>query len=90
MVKFEDLIKQVYEILKSMGIEFIFSGAIAANVYRTTPRGTMDVDIAIPFTKEVINDIKNKFEEFEFENSILHMMIYCSILDGFFWKQSSF
>jgi len=74
LVKFEEFIKQIFEILKSMGIEFIFSGAIAANVYRTIPRGTMDVDVAIPFTKEVITNIRNKFEEFEFENLDITLM----------------
>ena len=74
MVKFEDLIKQVCNILKSIGVEYIFSGAIAANVYRTTPRGTMDVDIAIPFTEKNIKEITKKFKDFEFENLDITLM----------------
>ena len=67
-MKFEEFIKKINNLLKEMKIDFIFSGAIAANVYRTIPRGTMDVDVAIPFTKQVLNEIRKKFIDFEFQN----------------------
>ena len=68
LVSFEELIIQIHKILKEMNIIFIFSGAIAANVYRTTPRATMDIDIAIPFKKQVLEKIKEKLVGFEFED----------------------
>lgn len=51
-----------------MGLKFIFSGAIAANVYRTIPRATMDIDVAIPFQKHVLEEIKSTFKKFEIED----------------------
>jgi len=65
---FRDLIKEVFLKLSEMKIDFIFSGAIAANVYRTTPRATADIDIAIPFNEQVLEAIKRKFINFEFIN----------------------
>ncbi|MFX0135219.1 MAG: nucleotidyl transferase AbiEii/AbiGii toxin family protein [Candidatus Hodarchaeota archaeon] len=67
-MKFEELIIQIHNLLKEMNIDFIFSGAIAANVYRTTPRATMDIDIAIPFKKQILEKIKETFKDFEFED----------------------
>ncbi|MHA1378529.1 MAG: nucleotidyltransferase [Candidatus Helarchaeota archaeon] len=68
MTKFEEIILHINEVLKRMKVNFVFSGAIAANVYRTIPRGTMDIDVAIPFNKEVLNKIKAAFKDSEFEN----------------------
>lgn len=48
-----------------MKINFIFSGAVAANAYRSVPRATMDLDIAIPFEENNLEMILAKFKEFE-------------------------
>lgn len=68
LVRFEELIIQIHNLLKELNIDFIFSGAIAANVYRTTPRATMDIDVAIPFKKNILENIKEKLQDFEFED----------------------
>ena len=68
MLKIADLIRKINTKLKDLKIDFVFSGAIAANVYRTIPRATMDLDIAIPFNERVLKEIKDKFNEFTFEN----------------------
>lgn len=68
MENLKDLVKEVFEKLKKLKIEFLFSGAIAANFYRTSLRGTMDIDIAIPFNEQVLNDIKNEFQDYEVED----------------------
>ncbi|MHA1315814.1 MAG: hypothetical protein ACTSRB_18055 [Candidatus Helarchaeota archaeon] len=44
------------------------SGALAANAYRTIPRATMDVDIAVPFSKEILQQIKDVFSDYVVED----------------------
>ncbi|MFX1450035.1 MAG: nucleotidyl transferase AbiEii/AbiGii toxin family protein [Promethearchaeota archaeon] len=68
MVIFEELIIEVNNLLKKLNINFIFSGAIAANLYRTIPRATMDIDIAIPFKQQILEKIKENLEDFTFED----------------------
>ena len=68
MHKLEDFLLTINKKLKDLNINFLFSGALAANLYRTIPRATMDVDIAIPFEKAVLNRIKKHFTHFEVED----------------------
>jgi len=63
--KIEDLLRKINNRLKKMQATFIFSGAIAANVYRTVPRATMDLDIAIPFNAIFLDRLKKNFQDFE-------------------------
>ena len=68
MDKIEEFLLTINEKLKKMNITFLFSGALAANVYRTIPRATMDIDIAIPFDEDIIIKIKNNFDDYEIED----------------------
>lgn len=65
MTKLEELLRKIDNRLKKMQVTFIFSGAIAANVYRTVPRATMDLDIAITFNDIILDKIKKDFRDFE-------------------------
>ncbi len=67
-MKLEELIKMTFKILSAINISFVFSGAIAANAYRSVPRATMDLDIAIPFEEKYLEIIKEKFKGFVPEN----------------------
>jgi len=67
-VRLEELLIAIINSLRKLKIEFIFSGAIAANVYRTLPRATMDIDIAIPFDIKILNKIKKIFQDYEVED----------------------
>lgn len=68
LIKIEELLRDIDKRLKKMQITFIFSGAIAANVYRTNPRATMDLDIAIPFNDLSLEQIKKTFKDFEIQD----------------------
>jgi hypothetical protein len=65
LIKIEELLRDIDNRLKKLKINFIYSGAIAANVYRTVPRATMDIDIAIPFNDKVLEKFKKIFQDFE-------------------------
>ncbi|TFG05972.1 MAG: hypothetical protein EU536_00080 [Promethearchaeota archaeon] len=67
-MKFGELIQITSAILTSMNIPFIFSGALAANAYRSAPRATMDLDVAIPFEETNLTRIKERFKEFEVQD----------------------
>ena len=68
MEKLEDILLSINKKLKELKIKFLFSGALAANLYRTIPRATMDIDIAVPFNKEVLNKIRESLKDFEAED----------------------
>ncbi|NHI92245.1 MAG: hypothetical protein EAX96_07055 [Candidatus Lokiarchaeota archaeon] len=68
MDKLEDFLLTINKKLKDLKINFLFSGALAANLYRSVPRATMDIDIAIPFNEKVLRRIKDNFGDFEPED----------------------
>jgi hypothetical protein len=65
LITLAELLRKIDTRLKKMQATFIFSGAIAANVYRTIPRATMDLDIAIPFDNTILDSLKRNFQDFE-------------------------
>jgi hypothetical protein len=49
--RFEDLIRRIVKNFNTSGIDYMFTGALAASYYGT-PRTTMDIDIVVRVTQE--------------------------------------
>jgi len=54
--RFEGLVKRLVKNLSASGIDYMFTGALAASYYGT-PRTTMDVDIAVQVTEEDLHTL---------------------------------
>ncbi len=51
MGRFEGLIRRIVKNFNTAGIDYMFTGALAASYYGT-PRTTMDVDIVVKVARE--------------------------------------